>query len=243
MKCRHECTNDKLPRMHQKPVAPALNAKPLNHSKPTNKQINASTNQRSSKDRNMSGNRPLCLPITIFPYFLLIESTKDQGMNNGNLPALAKQRKSMQGPVKHNALPACFGWVWQSNFSLGRIWSALYFTNSPFGSALQDFQLFADSPRAHAPRSSHGLRSQPGEDLEVFLGLPKANSQAPKAPFCQKEVSFCQKEVSFCRKLCRKSENSGQRSENSDQRSEFTLCVLAALREILIRACWKTPRA
>ena len=105
------------------------------------------------------------------------------------------------------------------------------------GAALQDFQLFADSPRAHAPRSSHGLRSQPGEDLEVFLGLPKANSQAPKAPFCQKEVSFCQKEVSFCRKLCRKSENSGQRSENSDQRSEFTLCVLAALREILIRAC------
>ncbi len=105
----------------QKPAVPALNAKPLNHSKPTNKQINASTNQRSSKDRNMSGNRPLCLPITIFPYFLLIESTKDQGMNNGNLPALGKQRKSMQGPVKHNALPSCFGWVWQSNLSLGRI--------------------------------------------------------------------------------------------------------------------------
>ncbi len=130
MKCRHECTNEKLPRMHQKPVAPALNAKPLNHSKPTNKQINASTNQRSSKDRNMSGNRPLCLPITIFPYFLLIESTKDQGMNNGNLPALAKQRKSMQGPVKHNALPSCFSWVWQSNHSSVGSFEALYFTNS-----------------------------------------------------------------------------------------------------------------
>ena len=37
------------------------------------------------------------------------------------------------------------------------------------GAALQDFQLFADSPRAHAPRSSHGLPAQPGEGLEVFL--------------------------------------------------------------------------
>ena len=36
----------------------------------------------------------------------------------------------MQGPVKHNALPSCFGWVWQSNLSLDRIWVALYFTNS-----------------------------------------------------------------------------------------------------------------
>ena len=65
-----------------------------------------------------------------FSYFLLIESTKDQGMNNGNLPALAKQRKSMQGPVKHNALPSCFSWVWQSNHSSVGSFEALYFTNS-----------------------------------------------------------------------------------------------------------------
>ena len=41
------------------------------------------------------------------------------------------------------------------------------------GAALQDFQLFADPPRAHAPRSSHGLRSQPGEGWEVFLFSPE----------------------------------------------------------------------
>ncbi len=69
----------------------------------------------------MPENRPFVLANQHLSYFLLIESTKDQGMNNGNLPALAKQRKSMQGPVKHNASPSCFGWVWQSNLSLVRI--------------------------------------------------------------------------------------------------------------------------
>ena len=67
----------------------------------------------------------------------------------------------MQGPVKHNALPVSFDWVWQSNFSLVRSFEALYFTNStalraalPCKISSRFFILPAAGPliaRAHAP--------------------------------------------------------------------------------------------
>jgi hypothetical protein len=73
----------------------------------------------------------------------------------------------MQGPVKHNALPDSFDWVWQSNFSLVGSYEALCFTNStalraalPFKISSRFFILPAAGPliaRAHAPSPGLGL--------------------------------------------------------------------------------------
>ncbi len=68
----------------------------------------------------------------------------------------------------------------QSFFGLDLSRIVLYKQRRPLsGAALQDFQLFTDSPRAHAPRSSHGLPAQPGEDLEVFFFERRHRNTSP----------------------------------------------------------------
>ena len=73
----------------------------------------------------------------------------------------------MQGPIKYNALPFSFDWVWQSNFSSAGTFEALYFTNStalraalPCKISCRFFILPAAGPliaRAHAPSPGLGL--------------------------------------------------------------------------------------
>ncbi|KAF0131826.1 MAG: hypothetical protein FD155_350 [Bacteroidetes bacterium] len=74
------------------------------------------------------------------------------------------RRKSMQGPVNHNASPYSSDWVWQSNFSLEKDFCRIVlYKQHRFegGAALQDFLSFFHSI-SRRPANRAGSRTQPG---------------------------------------------------------------------------------
>ena len=104
---------------------------------------------------------------------------------------MKNRRKSMQGPVKHNALAASFGWVWKSIFSSAGTFEALYFTNStalraalPCKISCRFFILSAAGPLiARAPAPSPGL------ELWIQLGMG-INSKDLFLPFTMKTLAI-----------------------------------------------------